>query len=91
MTHRFFRASPEVYEQCRLALDAAFGYPSDFAKTCFSPASEGVTFGGLMYLGIRAQFCEHPFAAALLADALASEAVEEIDEAAYQAAANPPE
>jgi hypothetical protein len=90
MTHRFFRASPEVYEQCRRDIDAAFGYPSDFAQTCFSPAAEGVMFDGLMYLGIRQEFCEHPFAGSLLAAALASGAVEEIDAATYVAAANPP-
>lgn len=89
MTHRFFRSSPEVYEQCRQALDTAFGYPNDFAKTCFSPAAEGVQVDGVMYLGIRSEFCDRTAAAALLDQSLATGLVEEIDAATYAAAVNP--
>jgi len=90
MTHRFFRAPPAVYEQCRLTLDAAFGYPNSVAQTCFAPASEGVSSAGMLYLGVRKEFCDKPFAASLLANALAAGSIEEIDAATYDAAANPP-
>jgi hypothetical protein len=88
MTHRFFRSSPEVYEQCRLALDSAFGYPNDFAKTCFAPAPDGVAVAGVMYLGIRQDFCNHPTAGPFLSQVIASGDVQEIDEATYKAAAD---
>jgi hypothetical protein len=35
--NRFFRASPEIYETVRTAMDAASGYPSTQAETWFAP------------------------------------------------------
>jgi hypothetical protein len=42
-------------------------------------------------LAVRSEFAEFPAAEAILPQLLASGAVEEIDAATYQAAANPPE
>lgn len=87
MTHRFFIASETVYEQARAALDAAFGYPSDFAKTSFSPASEGVRAkDGRMLLGVRSDWADAEPAASMLAQMLAAGAVQEITAAEYEAA-----
>ena len=91
MSHRFFRASESVYDQARAALDAAFGYPNSFAQTCFSPSSQGVRdSAGKMLLAIRADFADNEPAASMLAQLLASGAVEEIDEATYRAAIQQP-
>lgn len=83
---RFFRAAPEVYESVRQAVDAAFGHPNAVAKTAFSPVADApIDTNGMALLAVRASFCDWPEVASVLPDLLASGAVEEIDEATYQA------
>ena len=92
MTHRFFRATESVYEQARAAIDAAFGYPNDFAQTAFAPVADGVrATDGRMLLGVRSDWAAAEPAASMLGQLLASGAVEEIDAATYQAAVQPQE
>lgn len=86
MSHRFFTASEAVYEQARAALDTAFGYPSDFAHTVFSPAAEGIRdASGKMLLAIRSDFADADPAASMLAPLLASGAVQELTAEEYAA------
>lgn len=40
--NRFFRATPEIYETIRTAMDADSGYPNEQAATWFVPASESL-------------------------------------------------
>lgn len=88
---RYFRASDAVYEQVRLALDAAYGHPNDMAITVFQPASEAPHDAeGRAYLGVWDFFCEWDAVASALPGLLASGAVEEVDEATYRSAADPP-
>ena len=92
---RYFRtASDAVYEQARLTLDAAFGHPNATTKTvtCIDPAAVAMRdTQGRIILAVNNEFCEYPVARELLPQLLASGAVEEIDEATYQAAVQPQE
>lgn len=88
MTQRYFRAMPEVSEQVRLTLDAAWGLPSNGQVTCFAPADASPRDQqGRVLLAVDVSFCEYAEVAAMLPGLLASGAVEEIDEATYRAAA----
>ena len=90
---RYFRTeSDEVYEQTRVTLDAAWGFPDEATKTrtCFSPASEGVRDGeGRLLLAVHDEFATYSVAVDLLPQLLASGLVEEIDAATYRAVVNP--
>jgi hypothetical protein len=88
---RYFRAwSDAVYEQARLTLDAAWGFPSNNTRSCFSPASEGIRDAhGRLLLAVENEFCEYTVAIDLLPQLLASGLVEEIDASIYQAAISP--
>lgn len=90
---RYFRASSdEVYEQARLTLDAAWGFPDEATKTrtCFTPAAEGVRDqDGRLLLAVHDEFATYSVAVDMLPQLLASGLVEEIDVATYDAAANP--
>jgi hypothetical protein len=88
MTHRFFRATEEVYEGVRLTLDEAWGLPNDIGTvTCFEPAATGLRDeNNLLVLAVRHEFCQFSVASDLLPQLLAAGAIEEIEEAAYRAA-----
>lgn len=88
MTQRFFRSSESVYEQVRLALDAAWENPGDNAITCFEPAATAPRDAeGRVLLAVNADFCEYEAVAAMLPDLLTNGAVEEISGEEYEATA----
>lgn len=88
MSQRFFRAEPDVSEQVRLALDAAWGLPANGQLTCYSPAESSPRDSkGRVLLAVDAAFCDYAEVAAMLPGLLASGAVEEIDEATYRKSA----
>jgi hypothetical protein len=91
---RYFRTeSDEVYEQARLTLDAAWGHPNEATKTvtCIDPAAVAPRdLQGRIVLAVPDEFCEFSVAVDLLPQLLAAGAVEEIDEATYQAAVSGP-
>jgi len=90
VTHRFFRATGEVYESVRSALDAAWGLPSNGQETVFDPAAVAPADSqGRSLLAVMSAFCEYEAVAAMLPELLASGAVEEIDEATYRASLPP--
>ena len=82
-----------MYEAVRLELDTAWGHgPGTGTLTCYTPVAEvPKNSNGTAVLALRSEFCEYPVARELLPQLLASGAVEEIDEAAYQAAVQPQE
>lgn len=86
MTHRFFRTEHDaLYEQVRLALDAAWGHVPP--TTCIDPADVAPRdASGRIVLAVRQEFAEFPAAAAMLPELLASGQIEEIDAATYMAA-----
>jgi hypothetical protein len=90
---RFFRSTPDVYEQVRLQLDAAWGNPSpNGTVTCIEPeATAPHDAHGRVVLAVHDEFCAFPVVAELMPQLLASGAVEEITEAEYQAAVQPPD
>jgi len=83
--HRYFRASPEVYEQMRATLDAAWGLPNDKATvTCMAPlATAPRHLSGDVVVGVLPEWCEWEPAATMLPQLLASGAVSEITAADY--------
>jgi len=89
LTQRFFRAEAATYEGMRLHLNAAWGLPTAGTEGCVLPAddfrvpSDGQ---GRVYLAVHAEWCEWPAVSAVLPGLLESEAVEEVDRAAYMAA-----
>jgi len=86
MTQRFFRSSESVYEQVRLALDAAWGNPGDNAVTCFEPAATAPRdAAGRVLLAVQSEFCDYEAVAQMLPGLLASGAVEEISGEEYEA------
>jgi hypothetical protein len=88
MNQRYFRSDDATYEAIRLQLDAAWGHgPETGTATCFEPAATAPHDGeGRVVLAVLEAFCEYEAVAAVLPGLLASGAVEEIDEATYQAA-----
>jgi len=85
---RYFRASPAVYVGICQQLDAAYGYPNTETKTARTlELVDDMPFdsAGRVYLAIDAAYCEYVLPSQLLADMLASGAVEEIDEQTYRA------
>lgn len=87
---RFFRTESEaVYEQARLALDAAWGFPNAGTLTCIDSASVAPRDAqGRIVLAVKDEFCAYSVASELLPQLLASGAVEEIDRDTYTAAVN---
>ena len=90
---RYFRTNVDaVYEQVRLTLDAAWGFPSADRKTVTSidPASVAPRDSqGQIVLAVRNEFCQYEAVAAMLPQLLASGVVEEINAAQYRAAVQP--
>ena len=86
---RYFRTSDDsVYEQARLALDAAWGHPTPDGLTisCIEPAATAPRDElGRIVLAVNEEFCQYSVAVDLLPQLLASGAVEEIDRATYRA------
>ena len=94
MNARYFRSTPEVYGGICQQLDAAYGYPNAETKTerTLPPLAELPVDGeGRVYLAISADYCDYVLPSQMLPQLLASGAVEEIDEATYQAAVQPQE
>jgi hypothetical protein len=92
---RFFRCldGDAAYEQARLALDAAWGLPNAETKTttCIDPASVAPRDQrGRIVLAANDEFCEYPAAQQMLAYMIGGGAAEEITEADYRAAVEPP-
>lgn len=86
---RYFRSTPAVYADICAQLDAAYGYPNPETKTerTLPLASELPSDdAGRVYLAISAEYCNYVLPSQLLAQLLASGAVEEITEAEYLAA-----
>jgi len=92
---RYFRAqSDAVYEQARLTLDAAWGFPSPDGRTltCIEPAATAPRDTQCrIVLAVNDEFTTYSVAVELLPQLLASGAVEEIDAATYRAATQPQE
>lgn len=88
MTHRFFRASPAVYEQVRAQVDSAWGYPTKIGtQTCIPPADEQSTDSqGRCLLAVLVEWTTWEPVATLLPQMIAVGQVEEISEAEYWAA-----
>ena len=90
-THRFFVAvSDAACDEIRLALDAAWGFPTPDGQTitCFPPAAElPHDASGRPLLAVDAEFCQFDAAAAMLPGLLAAGVVQELTRAEYQAAA----
>ena len=83
---RYFRTpSDAVYEQARVALDAAWGHVPP--TTCIEPAATAPRdAAGRIVLAVNDEFCTYSVAAELLPQLLAGGAVVEISEAEYRAA-----
>ena len=87
---RYFRANPAVYAAICEQLDAAYGYPKPQFQTdrVLPLASDLPSDGqGRLYLSIAAEYCEYALPTQMLADLLASGAVEEIAEEEYRSVA----
>lgn len=85
-THRFFRASPELYEEARVTFDVVRGYPSGRAGTAFPPIAQAVIDSeGRALLAVDVATLSEPEIAAVLPSLFAS-GVEEITRADYFAA-----
>lgn len=84
-THRFFVASPGVYESIRLQLDAAWGHgPGTGTVTCYTPVSAvPINADGNVILAVRREFCDYPAAAEMLPQLLEAGVVTEITRADY--------
>lgn len=87
MTHRFFKASPTVYEAIRKQIDAAWGYPTAHTQTSIPPAAEQhKAADGDCLMGVKVEWTTWEPVATLLPQLIAAGQVEEISEAAYWAA-----
>ena len=86
MTHRFFKASPAVYEAIREQIDAAWGYPTPHTQTAIPPAAEQhKAADGDCLMGVKVEWTTWEPVATLLPQLIAAGQVEEISEAAYWA------
>jgi hypothetical protein len=94
MTRYFRTASDEVYDQARLTLDAAWGFPNPegLTVTSITPAARAPRdLQGRILLGVRSEWCEYSVAVDLLPQLLASGLVEEIGEQEAFSSLPPPE
>lgn len=86
---RYFRSTPAVYGSICVQLDAAYGYPNSETKTLRAlPLVETLPTDsqGRVHLAISAEYCDYVLPSEMLPGLLTSGTVEEIGEAAYQAA-----
>ena len=82
-------ADDNLYDTVRLQLDAAWGHPTPDGRTitCICPAEFAPRDAqGRIVLAVRDEFAVYEPAASLLPQLLASGAVQQIDEADYNAA-----
>lgn len=89
---KFYAATNDaLYEQTRLALDAAWGLPNQFGLvTCIDPAAKALRDSqGRILMAITDEWLEWPPVLALFPNLLASGAMQEISRAAYDSVANP--
>ena len=85
MNQRFFKAQDAAYESVRASLDAAFGNPRQGTVTAFQPAAIAPhDENGFAYLAAWDFYCELPQVQSILAEALASGAIQEVDAHAFQ-------
>ena len=92
MTHRFFKASPEVYESLRSEIDAAWGYPTAYTQTCIPPAAEQhKAQNGDCVMGVKTAWTTWEPVATLLPQMIAAGQIREITEAEYWSAMPQPE
>lgn len=85
---KYFRSTPAVYAAICAQLDIAYGYPDAAAKTMRTlPLSSDLPAdaAGMVYLAIQREYCDFILPSQLLADLLASGAVEEVEESTYRA------
>lgn len=92
---RYFRceAGDDVYEQARLALDAAWGHPNTETKTqtCIDQAAVAPRDAqGRIVLAVNETFCAYPAADEMLGYMIGSGAAAEITETEYAAAVQQP-
>jgi len=86
VTLRCFAASPEVYDQWRVALDSAWGLPANGQQTVLPPLVDAPVVGGKVYFAAIAAHCDYEPVATMLPAALARGEVTEVSEAQYVAA-----
>lgn len=90
MTHRFFKAAPDVYESLRTQIDAAWGYPTPHTQTSIPPAAEQhKAADGDCIMGVKSEWLDWEPVATLMPQAIAAGLVSEITEAEYWAAMPP--
>jgi hypothetical protein len=56
-SHRFFRATPEVYEGMRQWLDAEFGHPKPGTQTCVPPLANAPQKDGFVWVSASNEEC----------------------------------
>jgi hypothetical protein len=85
---RYFRATPAVYSDICVQLDAAYGYPNAETKTeralplvAELPSDDQ----GRVYLAVSAQYCEYNLPAEMLPQLIAAGLVEELTAEEYAA------
>ena len=91
---RYFRSTPAAYASICAQLDAAYGYPNAETKTQRAlplVSTLPTDSQGRVYLAVSQDYCDYVLPSQMLPQLLASGAVEEIDEATYQAAVQPQE
>jgi hypothetical protein len=92
MTHRFFKASPDVYESLRAQIDAAWGYPTAYTQTSIPTADEQARdASGMCIMGVKAEWITWEPVATVLPQMLAAGQIEEITESQYWTAMPQPE
>lgn len=88
---RYFRALPPVYVAICSQLDSAYGYPNAETRTDRAlPLLDDLPSDseGRVYLAISAEYCDYILPSEMLPALLANGDAEEVDRAAYEAAAN---
>lgn len=90
MTHRFFKASPQVYESLRAQIDAAWGYPTAYTQTSIPPADEQAKdASGMCIMGVKSEWTTWEPVATVLPQLIDAGAVLELTEAEYWASIPP--
>ena len=90
MTHRFFKASPDVYESLRAQIDAAWGYPTAHTLTSIPPADEQAKdASGMCIMGVKSEWTTWEPVATVLPQLIDAGAVAELTEAEYWASIPP--
>ena len=84
---RYFRATFAAYEQFRLSLNAAWGFPAPGTDTSLPTPDDCLRDdAGLVYVSVDAWMCELSPVPQILGEALAAGAAQEISEAEMVAA-----